>query len=195
MPEIDNNNGRQLIQQASNTSIGGLFTQVVKQNPNSIAIISGTQEVSFHELNLRVNTLANELINKGIKLGDRVALISKNCAECIELELACAKIGGILVSLNWRLTSPEIEHCINLTNPKIIFGLEDFVLTLSQKTKVEYVSFGPQYEKLFTNTVPSVIPLIVESEAGLVIIFTSGTFTFLINRFNKIFKLRIFMSN
>ncbi|MBT6304826.1 MAG: AMP-binding protein, partial [Rhodospirillaceae bacterium] len=78
MPEIDNNNGRQLIQQASNTSIGGLFTQVVKQNPNSIAIISGTQEVSFHELNLRVNTLANELINKGIKLGDRVALISKN---------------------------------------------------------------------------------------------------------------------
>jgi fatty-acyl-CoA synthase len=175
MPEIDNNNGRQLIQQASNTSIGGLFTQVVKQNPNSIAIISGTQEVSFHELNLRVNILANELINKGIKLGDRVALISKNCAECIELELACAKIGGILVSLNWRLTPPEIEHCIDLTNPKIIFGSEDFVLTLNQKTKVEYVSFGPQYEKLFINTVPSVIPLIVDSEAGLVIIFTSGT--------------------
>ena len=55
------------------------------------------------------------------------------------------------MSLNWRLTSPEIEHCINLTNPKIIFGSEDFVLTLNQKTKVEYVSFGPQYEKLFTN--------------------------------------------
>ncbi|MFL2782109.1 MAG: class I adenylate-forming enzyme family protein [Rhodospirillales bacterium] len=175
MPKISTNNGQPLVQQVSNASIGGLFTQVAKQNPNSIAIISGTQEITYSELDLRVNTLSDDLINKGIKLGDRVALISKNCAACIELELACAKIGGILVNLNWRLTPSEIKHCINLTNPKIIFGSEDFISNLSQKTEITFVSLGQHYEKLFTNQVPLTNPRIIDPESGLVIIFTSGT--------------------
>ena len=175
MQKKDDNNERQLVQQASNSSIGGLFTHVAKQNPDSVAIIYENQKINYRDLDIRVNTLANALINKGIKIGDRIALISKNSIKCIELELACAKIGGILVTLNWRLSSLETEHCVSLTNPKFIFGSEELIATLSKKIKIEYITLEKQYEQLFTAAGPTDPNLIVNSEAGLVIIFTSGT--------------------
>ena len=95
--------------------------------PKKIAIkeISNGRETSYYELNQRSKSLAGWLQNKGLKKGDRVAILAHNCAEVFELEFACGKIGGVELPLNWRLTKPELEYILNDSKPMcLIYSVE-----------------------------------------------------------------------
>jgi len=64
----------------------------------------------FHE---RASRLAEFLRDEWAKRpGERVAILAPNCAEIFEALYACAKIGAILVPLNWRLALPELEYIL-----------------------------------------------------------------------------------
>ena len=90
--------------------------------PTKIAIrdLSAKQSLTYKELDDRACLLANWLQRKGVEKGDRVAILSQNCAEFFELEFACAKIGAIELPLNWRLTKPELEYILNDSTPKVL---------------------------------------------------------------------------
>ena len=95
--------------------------------PKKIAIkeISSGRETSYYELNQRSKSLAGWLQKKGLKKGDRVAILAHNCAEVFELEFACGKIGGVELPLNWRLTKPELEYILNDSKPMcLIYSVE-----------------------------------------------------------------------
>ena len=51
--------------------------------------------------------------------GDRVALLSENRAEFLELFLAAARLGAIVACQNWRLAPPELAHCLRLVEPAV----------------------------------------------------------------------------
>jgi len=165
----------EIVLRSSNTNIGCLFKSVVDQNSSSVAIIEGAHKITYGDLNIRINQLANALSNVGIVAGDRIALIARNCAEFLEVELACAKIGGILVSLNWRLSEEEIGHCLNLTQPKLIFSANEFIAVLSNYHKTPNIILGIMYENMIAKSSPNEPKISVNGEDGLVIIFTSGT--------------------
>jgi fatty-acyl-CoA synthase len=171
----DNYKPSEIVLKSNNTSIGRLFKSIVDRNSSSIAIIEDTHKITYGDLNLRINQLANALINIGIVAGDRVALITRNCAEFLEIELACAKIGSILVSLNWRLSEEEISHSLDLTQPKAIFSADEFIAVLSNYYKIPNIILGIMYEDMIAKSSPSEPEIDVNGEDGLVIIFTSGT--------------------
>ncbi|MFX1329729.1 MAG: AMP-binding protein [Promethearchaeota archaeon] len=87
---------------------------------------------TFNDLNLRANKVARLLLNKDISKGDRVAMFSTNRIECIDLFLATAKIGAILVPFNIRLSIQEIEYLIKKTSPSILFYESKLLNTVSQ---------------------------------------------------------------
>ncbi len=87
---------------------------------------------TFNDLNLRANKVARLLLNKGISKGDRVAMFSTNRIECIDLFLATAKIGAILVPFNIRLSIQEIEYLIKKTSPSILFYESKLLNIVSQ---------------------------------------------------------------
>ena len=90
--------------------------------PNKIAIrdLSINKELTYSELDIRSNKLAEWLQKNRVGKGDRVAILSHNCAEFFELEFACAKIGAIELPLNWRLTKPELEYILNDSTPTVL---------------------------------------------------------------------------
>ena len=95
--------------------------------PEKVAIkeISSSKELTYKKLNDRSKALAGWLQKNGLEKGDRVAILSHNCAEVFELEFACGKIGGIELPLNWRLTKPELEYILNDSSPKVlIYSIE-----------------------------------------------------------------------
>ena len=96
--------------------------------PDKIAIrdVSAKQTLTYKELDERASLLANWLQKVGIQKGDRVAILSQNCAEFFELEFACAKVGAIELPLNWRLTKPELEYILNDSTPKVLIYDESF---------------------------------------------------------------------
>jgi fatty-acyl-CoA synthase len=103
--------------------IGDYAAKRAQLTPKKEAIVDniGKKRYTFLEVNARANQLSRVLSNLNIKKGDRVAMISKNRMECVDLFLATGKIGAILVPLNIRLSTQELKYMVELTQPTILF--------------------------------------------------------------------------
>lgn len=171
-------------------NVGDWITKRSILSPNKTAIIFEEQKITYSKLNERTNRLANTLINKGIKKGDRVAALLYNCPEFLEVYFALAKIGAIFVTLNFRLAGPEIQYMINNSNSNLLIFDEHFSemidsirsnLSIDQKN---FVSLGNSakdwaimYER-FIEESPANEPEIKEEvrlEDPQMIMYTSGT--------------------
>lgn len=84
------------------------------------------RELSFAGFNARVNKLNNALVLKGVRKGDRVAILSKNCNEYVET-YGLAKSGFIVVPLNWRLTPEELLRLLIHSDPTAIIADEQHI--------------------------------------------------------------------
>jgi len=95
--------------------------------PDKPAIISpGTsQKWTFKEFNQRVNRLANALAGLGVSRGDRVAILSPDIPEYLEIASTC-KAGIICVPINWRLKGQEIAYIINDCGANTLFVGQQF---------------------------------------------------------------------
>ena len=130
-----------LIRQASISNVGNMFAIQAQMYPNTIALDCDGEHRTYAQLNERVNRLANVMLNRRVGHGDRIGLLARNCSECIEANLAAAKIGAITVALNWRLSRQELEHCIELTSPKMLIVQSGYLEDLKR------LEIGSDYER------------------------------------------------
>lgn len=119
--------------------VGYFLTRDATVYPDRIAIYSEGKEFTYRELNTRTNILANNLIKIGIKKGDRVAYLFRNCVEAVEILFATQKIGAVAVPLNFRAYSDEIEYCITFAECNVLIYDEQFK-TLIQRIKLNLTS-------------------------------------------------------
>ena len=103
-----------------NSSFADILRQLAISRGSSPALTFEDQTWSFEQLHERSSRTANALKAAGVGQGDRVALLTKNCAECFELMYACNKIGAIFTGLNWRLAPTEIQAIVQDAQPKVI---------------------------------------------------------------------------
>jgi acyl-CoA synthetase (AMP-forming)/AMP-acid ligase II len=78
-------------------------------------------ELSFAGYRARVNRLNNALAARGVRKGDRVAILARNCTEFAEV-YGLAKSGIVVVPLNWRLTGPELLSLLRHCAPALIIA-------------------------------------------------------------------------
>jgi acyl-CoA synthetase (AMP-forming)/AMP-acid ligase II len=93
---------------------------------DAIAFHFGGKAVSHREHLLRAEQLAAGLRRAGIVRGDRVAILSKNRIEYVELISAAAQLGAIVSAVNWRLSATEVSAVLDGDEPKIVFVEEEF---------------------------------------------------------------------
>ena len=98
-----------------------------KKFPNTIALKDKNRLFTYPEMNLRVNKLAHSLTSLGLQKGDKIAVLLENSIEICELFLATAKSGIIIVPINFRLISPEVEYIVNNSDAKAFFVHDQFV--------------------------------------------------------------------
>ena len=101
-------------------SYAHILRQLAKERPDAPALTFAGETWTFAQLNARSSQTACALRAAGVGVGDRVALLTKNCAECFELMFACNKIGAILTGLNWRLAPAEIQSIVADAMPTVI---------------------------------------------------------------------------
>jgi len=88
-------------------------------------LISGNA-LTYLELDRRACRAAGLLLSRRVSGSDRVAILCRNRVEFFELLFACAKIGAILVPLNWRMPAIELQVLIDDAEPALlIYGKED----------------------------------------------------------------------
>jgi fatty-acyl-CoA synthase len=88
--------------------IGFWLTKRAFLSGDKEALVDGDRRLTYRELNQRVNRLARSLQTLGLTHGDRCAILAYNCAAFVEVIFATAKLGIILVPLNWRLSPAEL---------------------------------------------------------------------------------------
>ncbi len=97
-------------------------------SPDAVAFedLNSGARVGYAELDARSARAAGLMGEFGIRAGDRVALLCRNRIEFFELLFGCAKLGAVLVPLNWRMPAPELEPLIaDCTPGLLIHGHED----------------------------------------------------------------------
>jgi len=108
-------------------NIGTFLTKRARRSPKQEALydIASGQRLDFRELNFRVNALADALSARGINKGDRVGLLMFNCVEFVESFYALAKLGAVVVPLNWRLVADELGFILKDSGTSaLIYGVE-----------------------------------------------------------------------
>jgi acyl-CoA synthetase (AMP-forming)/AMP-acid ligase II len=125
-----------------------------------------------------VIALTGWLERRGVSHGARVAILSENRLEYLELFLAAAWNGAIVACQNWRLAAPELTHCLSLVEPEAVLVSPRHAERLSQiPIKIPTVlTFGPDYEAVVTSAnATSGSPEALDPESPLLILYTSGT--------------------
>jgi len=169
----------------------GIGSWLVKRKlltPAKEAVVDGDRRFSYRELNRRVNRLANALLELGLRNGDRMAILSYNRVEFIEVIMAAAKLGLILVPLNWRLTAAELAYILNDSGAETLLydtGLVELVAGVREITSLKQVvaiggrnqANGHAYDALLSGQSgseprPDIIP---DLDTPHIIMYTAGT--------------------
>ena len=148
---------------------------------------AGRTEITWKEFDKRSNRFANLLLSRGIKKGDKVAILLMNCLEWLPIYFGVLKSGAIAVPFNFRYDAEEILYCAELAEVDIIvFGpafigrIEANAEKLSKGRLLIYVGdgcpdFAESYHELVADCSSKTpdIPL-TEDDYGA-IYFSSGT--------------------
>ncbi len=94
---------------------------LIEANPNN----AYRKEITWGDFNKAANRFANLLLSRGIKKGDKVAILLMNCIEWLPIYFGVLKAGAMAVPLNYRYAADEIKYCLELADADvIIFGPE-----------------------------------------------------------------------
>ncbi|MDH3882053.1 MAG: AMP-binding protein, partial [Desulfobacteraceae bacterium] len=101
-----------------------------KKFPNTVALKDANRAFTYPQMNSRINKLANSLVSLGLQKGDKIAVLLENCIEICELFLATAKTGFVIVPINFRLVSSEVEYIVNNSDAKAMVVHDQFAGTV-----------------------------------------------------------------
>jgi len=149
-----------------------------------------SSDFTYADLNYRASAIAAFLKETaGLKKGDRVAVLSRNCVEYIDLFFAAVKTGVIMVPLNVRLSETELSNMLKQTTPRLLFYEKVFEETVSkleqnmlekkivlkdptQKKELnadDYQGILESFPRSYENRTP------IDPEDPLLLLFTGGT--------------------
>jgi malonyl-CoA/methylmalonyl-CoA synthetase len=140
-----------------------LFDPSLIGRRDTVALEFEEASYTFGDLDARSNRLAQLLLARGLKPGDRLCVYLANCVEMIDLYLACVKLGLIFVPINILYRDREITHMLGDAEPAAVVGFDRPGWSKSELTKE--ASVLPSHRP--------VVPLSSDTPAG--IIYTSGT--------------------
>lgn len=145
------------------------------------------REITWEEFNQQANKFAHMLMEKGIKKGDKVAILLMNCLEWLPVYFGILKTGALAVPMNFRYTSEEIKYCLNLAEADaLVFG-EEFIQRVEKiencipKIK-SFVfvgenppTFSCSYDKLIDKYPVNEPDIKISPEDDAAVYFSSGT--------------------
>ncbi len=110
----------------SDHTIGCWLTARAALTPDRVAVDFNDRQISYRQLADAAARRAADFMASGLKPGDRVATLAKNCPEQVEVFFACAASGLIMLPLNWRLTTAELAWQIDDAVPAVLLTDQQF---------------------------------------------------------------------
>ena len=97
-----------------------------REHPDEEFAVQGDRRLTYREAAGEANRFANALIGAGLKIGDRISILSKNNIEYAILYYGASKAGVVPVPLNYRLAPGEWTYIINDAGAKLLIAADDY---------------------------------------------------------------------
>ena len=145
------------------------------------------REITWHVFNEKANRFAQLLMSRGVKKGDKVAILLMNCLEWLPIYFGILKTGALAVPMNFRYSSEEIKYCLDLAEadvlvfgPEFIGRVETIAEDISKGRILFYVGgdcpcFAEDYDKLTSNCASVSPGIAISDDDDAAIYFSSGT--------------------
>ncbi len=145
------------------------------------------KEMTWGDFEKKASRFANLLLTRGIKKGDKVAILLMNCLEWLPIYFGVLKTGALVVPLNYRYTAEEIRYCLDLADvDALVFGpeftgrVEEMLHRVPRVKNCFYVgedcpSFADSYDTLIEYCSTSSPSIFIEDSDEAAIYFSSGT--------------------
>ncbi len=144
-------------------------------------------ELTWKEFQQHANRFANLLLSRGIKKGEKVAILLMNCLEWLPIYFGILKAGAIAVPLNFRYTGEEIAYCLDKADAEyIVFGPEfvgrvEGICHKARRIKMwiyageDCPAYAESYDKLVTYCSSHTPKIALTDDDDAAIYFSSGT--------------------
>ncbi len=145
------------------------------------------REITWSVFDEKANRFANMLIGRGVKKGDKVAILMYNCLEWLPIYFGILKTGAVAVPLNFRYDADEIVYCVDLADvdvmvfgPEFIGRIETHADELTKQRLLIYVGdtcppFAESYRELVADCSSHAPEIELTDEDFGAIYFSSGT--------------------
>lgn len=117
------------IAHARQHSVGDLLRRTARRYPGKLALVDGERRATYAELDVAVNRAAHALAARGLSKGDRLALLSRNCWQYAVLAFATARLGVVLVPVNFMLGAEEIAYILRHSEASGMVAQDGLVAT------------------------------------------------------------------
>lgn len=123
------------IDRARQHALGDIPRRSAARHPAKPAIVNGDTTLTFAELETHTNKIANALAERGVAPGDRIAILSRNRWEYAVASFAAARMGVILVPVNFMLTADEIAYILDHSGASYLIAEVGFADTADAAAK------------------------------------------------------------
>ena len=147
------------------------------------------REITWRDFDIKANRFANLLFTRGVKKGDKIAILLMNCLEWLPIYFGILKTGAIVVPMNYRYSSDEIKYCLDLADVRMLVFGPEFVERINAITndigavdnlffvgkKEETPSYADNYAEMTYYCSSTVPPVELSDDDDGAIYFSSGT--------------------
>jgi fatty-acyl-CoA synthase len=158
--------------------IPDLIARRAELTPRRIALedMASGRTLTYAALDERAARAAALMAARGVKEGDRVAILSRNRLAFFEILFGCAKLGAILVPLNWRMPPRELDGLIADAGPILLFhGAGEAAAAAGLAAPPPAIDFDGDYEPALAAAPPGCWRRRWPARSTWYLIYTSGT--------------------
>ena len=130
----------------SRQALGDLLRRTARRHPDKLAIRCGRVDWTYAQFDEVCNRLAAGLAGQGVNIGDRVAVLARNSHAFAALRFAVARLGAVLVPINFMLNAVESRFILEHSGAKLLCvdsSLADLGRDASKRTMVERLVWLP----------------------------------------------------
>jgi len=154
--------------------------------PDRDCVVFEGKRYTFSQINDRSNRLANSLAGLGVKKGDMATILQVNCNQFLEIYYALAKLGAILVPVNFRAKENELTYMLNNCGAVALFMGDRYIKMVNNMrpnltSMKHYISIDGKednmhyYEELISSGSPDDIVSDVSDDDVTLLMYTAGT--------------------
>lgn len=161
-----------------NQGIGSWTARRARMSPDRVAVVDDGGEWTYRQLHERATRLAHALRELGVGRGVRVAYLGPNHLVYLETLFGAGMFGGIFVSLNARLTPPELAYILRDSGTTVLVYAPthaEHAAALRELVDLPHVLDLDTYERLLAEAATDPLDEPIGLDDIAMIMYTSGT--------------------